>query len=120
MDHHDEEFLRRAAEAKARIPQVSPATVEEKAASGAVVIDVREPGEHETSHVAGSVNISIGVIAEKALITIPNKDTPLICYCNSGNRGALAAVELQKLGYTNVSSIAGGLKAYVSFKNEPQ
>jgi rhodanese-related sulfurtransferase len=47
--------------------------------------------------------------------TVPNVSTPIICYCGGGSRSALAADNLQKMGYTNVASMAGGFKAW---KNE--
>jgi rhodanese-related sulfurtransferase len=47
---------------------------------------------------------------------IPDKNTPVVCYCMGGNRGALAAETLQQLGYKSVTSIEGGLKGYQAFK----
>jgi rhodanese-related sulfurtransferase len=120
MDHHDEEFLRKAGEAKARVLQVSAEEVDSKLSAGSVVVDVRESEDHKKEHIPGSINISIESIAKKASEIIPDKSTPVICYCNGGNRGSLAAVELQAAGYTNVSSVDGGLRAYVSMKNEKQ
>jgi len=118
MDNHDEEFLRKAAEAKARVTQVNPSDVDRKAASGTVILDVREAGEHEESRVSGALNISIDVLDEKIATAIADKNTPIICYCNGGNRGSLAATKLLSLGYTNVGSIAGGLRAYTYYKNQ--
>jgi rhodanese-related sulfurtransferase len=118
MDHQDEEFLRRATEAKAKVTQLNPAYVDANLASGSVVIDVRESDEHEKSNVSGAINISIGALADKIASAVPDKATPVICYCNAGNRGSLAAEELLALGYTNVSSIDGGLKAYLATKDE--
>ena len=118
MDHHDEEFLRKAAEAKARVPQLDPGQVDQHIATGAVVIDVRDPDEHAKANVPGAVNISMDALAAKIASTVPDKDAPIVCYCNGGNRGSLAAAQLQDLGYTNVSSIAGGLKGYASIKSE--
>jgi rhodanese-related sulfurtransferase len=57
-------------------------------------------------------------LAAKITSAVPDKDAPIVCYCNGGNRGSLAAAQLQDLGYTNVSSIAGGLKGYASIKGE--
>jgi len=118
MDHHDEEFLRKAAEAKARVPQLDSAQVDKHIATGAVVIDVRDPDEHAKANVPSAVNISMDTLAAKIASTVPDKDAPIVCYCNGGNRGSLAAAQLQDLGYTNVSSIAGGLKGYGSIKSE--
>ena len=118
MDLHDEEFLRKAAEAKARVPQIDPAQVDKNVATGAVVIDVREPDEHAKANVPGAVNISMGTLADQIAAMVPDKDAPIVCYCNGGNRGSLAAAQLQDLGYTNVSSIAGGLQGYASIKSK--
>jgi len=111
---------RQAENETAVLPQVSPTEIDEMVSGGTLVIDVREPEDYAKSNVPGSANISISVLAEKAAAFIPNKDASVICYCNGGSRGPRAVVELQKLGYTKVSSIAGGLRAYVSFKNGPQ
>lgn len=118
MNHHDEEFLAKAAAAKAKVKQVAPDQVDSDAEGGSIVIDVREPEEYEVSQVSGAINISLSTITEEIQKVIPDKSTPIICYCNGGNRGSLAAVELQELGYTNVSSIEGGLKAYQSLTQE--
>lgn len=118
MNHHDEEFLAKAAAAKAKVKQVAPDQVDSDAEGGSTVIDVREPEEYEVSQVSGAINISLSTITEEIQKVIPDKSTPIICYCNGGNRGSLAAVELQELGYTNVSSIEGGLKAYQSLTQE--
>lgn len=105
---------------RALLPQVCPTEIDALVSAGALVIDVREPQDYVESNVPGSVNISLSVLAEKAAAQIPSKQAVVICYCNGGSRGPRAVVELQKLGYANVSSIAGGLRAYVSLKNGPQ
>jgi len=116
MDHHDEDFLRRAAAAKARVSQVDPGEVDALLAAGAVAIDVREADEHARGTVPGATNISIGSLAERIAAEVPDLDAPIVCFCSGGNRGALAAAALEDLGYTNVKSIAGGLLAYKARK----
>jgi phage shock protein E len=116
--HHNEDFLRQSAEAKARVEQVNPSQVDTKFASGTVILDVREAEEHEESRVEGAVNINIAMLGDRIASAIPDKGTPIICYCNGGNRGSLAAAKLLDLGYTNVGSIAGGLRAYTYHKNQ--
>ena len=111
---------RQAENENAALPQVSPTEIDEMVSDGTLIIDVREPEDYAKSNVPGSVNISISVLAEKAAGSISNKDARVICYCNGGSRGPRAVVELQKLGYPNVSSIAGGLRAYVAVKQEPR
>ena len=112
MDNHDPEFLKKAAEARARIKQTAPETVDAQHASGAFILDVREPGEHASGCVPGAVNLPLATLADTIAAALPDKSTPVISYCNGGNRGALGADTLQQLGYTNVMSIAGGFRAY--------
>jgi rhodanese-related sulfurtransferase len=112
MDHHDEEFLKQAAEARARIRETSAAEVEAQHQAGALVLDVREEHEHAAGHVAGAVNLNLNVLAENIAGILPDKDATVICYCNGGNRGAIGADTLQDLGYKNVFSIEGGFRGY--------
>jgi rhodanese-related sulfurtransferase len=112
MDHHDPEFLERAAEARARIRETPAAAVEAQREAGAAVVDVREAHEHAAGHVAGAVNLGLSALAESIAQVLPDKNAPVICYCNGGNRGALGADTLQRLGYTNVWSIEGGFRGY--------
>ncbi|OOC49180.1 MULTISPECIES: rhodanese-like domain-containing protein [Thioalkalivibrio] len=112
MDHHDEEFLRRAQAARARINEIEPQQVDASLASGAVAIDVREPGEYQKGSLPSARNVALDSITRQIEGVAPDKDAPMVCFCNGGNRGALAAAQLVDLGYTNVQSIAGGLRAY--------
>ena len=112
MDNHDPEFLKNAAEARARIKQTPPETVDAQHAAGAFILDVREPGEHAAGCVPGAINLPLGTLADSIAAVLPDKATPVISYCNGGNRGALGADTLQQLGYTHVMSIAGGFRAY--------
>ena len=79
---------------------------------GAVVIDVREDNEFETGHAAGAQHMGRGIIERDIVQTFPDKETELILYCGGGFRSALAADNLQKMGYTNVWSMAGGWAAW--------
>ncbi|WP_018951365.1 rhodanese-like domain-containing protein [Thioalkalivibrio sp. AKL12] len=112
MDHHDEEFLRRAQAARARIKEIEPQQVDASLASGAVAIDVREPEEYQKGSLPSAHNVALDSITRQIEGVAPDKDAPMVCFCNGGNRGALAAAQLVDLGYTNVQSIAGGLRAY--------
>lgn len=112
MADHTEDFLQLAAEAKTRIKQVSPEAALQLAHEGAVLLDVREEEEFAQAHLEGATNLSRNDLAEQIEATVPDKSTPIVCYCAGGNRGALAADTLQTLGYTNVVSIEGGLKAF--------
>lgn len=113
---HSEEFLRLAAEAKHRITEIAPAEVRALAHAGAVVLDVRDREEFEDGHIEGASNLSRGTLEMRIHEVVPDKNTPIVCYCGGGNRGALAADTLQKMGYTRTVSIAGGLRAYLEQK----
>ncbi len=112
MDHHDEAFLKKAAEARARIRETPAGSVDAHRAAGAAVVDVRDPGEHAAGHVEDAVNLPLAELADRIAHVLPDKSAPVLCYCNGGNRGALGADTLQRLGYTNVWSIGGGFRAY--------
>jgi rhodanese-related sulfurtransferase len=118
MAEHDEEFLRKAAEARARITEIHPGEVDTATANGAVIVDVRASSEYEAGHADGAINVNMSTLAHDIRKMAPDQAQPIICYCSSGNRGALAADALQKLDYINVTSICGGLKAYSPSKQE--
>jgi len=105
-------------EAKARVPEVSAAaTVARSVATGAaggtlVLIDVREDREWNLGHAAGAVHMSRGTLESKIDAVVP-RDAEIVLYCASGNRSALAAESLAQMGYAQVSSMAGGFRAWV-------
>jgi rhodanese-related sulfurtransferase len=114
MDPQDEERRRRLEMAMASVPQVDPATVDRKLTQGTVVIDVRDAQAHAVAHIAGSVNIERDSLAQRIAALVPDRSTPILCYCSGGSRGPLAALALQELGYGDVGAIAGGLRAYTA------
>ncbi len=73
-----------------------------------ILIDVREDREWVAGHAAGAVHLGRGVIERDIEQMIPSRETPLVLYCGGGYRSILAAESLQKMGYTNVMSMAGG------------
>lgn len=81
-----------------------------------MVIDVREPDSFKTAHIPGAINISVGELGGRAGSELPDPNREIICYCNGGSRGPRGADELEKLGYTNVRSLAGGLRGYTALK----
>ena len=113
--NHATRFAKLTADAKSRVREVSARDASEQQASGAVLIDVRESEEFSQGHAKGAVHLSKGVLELRIEDAIPDAATPIICYCGGGARSALAADNLQKMGYTNVASMAGGLKGW---KNE--
>jgi rhodanese-related sulfurtransferase len=108
-------FNQLAADAKTRVREVSAAEARQEQEKGAVLIDVRESDEFQNGHANGAIHLSKGVVELGIEETVPNVSTPIICYCGGGSRSALAADNLQKMGYTNVASMAGGFRAW---KNE--
>lgn len=78
-----------------------------------LLIDVREDGEWAEGHAAGAVHMGKGVIERDIENAVPDKNTKLVLYCGGGYRSALAADNLQKMGYTEVYSLAGGWRAWV-------
>ncbi len=115
MKHKDHSpgFLAIVAEAKQRVREVTVDEAKEAVETGSArLIDVREDNEWEEAHAMGAEHLGKGIIERDIEKTVPDKDAPLILYCGGGYRGALAADSLQKMGYTNVASMAGGFRAW--------
>ena len=110
--NHTEAFLRLAADARSRIHEITVAHLAAlPAEEQPLLIDVREEDEWQQGHIAGAVHLSRGVI-ELRIHQHAVPERPILCYCQGGNRGALVADSLQKLGYRNVASLQGGLNAW--------
>lgn len=111
---HSPGFLALVDEARPRVREV---TVEEALQSvnggTARLIDVREEHEWNACHAKGADHLGKGIIERDIETVVPDKDAELILYCGGGYRAVLAADALQKMGYTNVASMAGGWRAYV-------
>jgi rhodanese-related sulfurtransferase len=101
-----------AADAKTRIREVTPAQAHEEQSQGAVLIDVRESEEFAQGSAKGAIHLSKGLIELHIEQAVPDVSTHIICYCGGGMRSALAADNLQKMGYTNVASMSGGMKGW--------
>jgi molybdopterin/thiamine biosynthesis adenylyltransferase/rhodanese-related sulfurtransferase len=86
--------------------------VVEQGAASPVVIDVREKDEYVQGYIPGALWISRGLLEQKIEDAVPDRATPIVLYCASGNRSAMAARSLQQLGYTDVASMAGGFTAW--------
>ena len=108
--------------ARARIQEIAGAELPRWREAGAALIDVREPAEYATGHIEGAINIPRGVLefavqATPALDNVTDpalalRDRPIVLYCRSGGRAALAADSLQQMGFTRVVSLAGGIGAW--------
>lgn len=104
------------AEAMAQIQQIDIAGANAQLAKNGAVIDVREPGEYQAGHLPGAVNIPRGVLEFNIgnNPALANKDQPIVLYCKTGGRAALSAVNLQRMGYSQVRSLTGGFDGWVS------
>ncbi|MCA1621178.1 MAG: sulfurtransferase [Acidobacteria bacterium] len=109
---HSEGFLKIVGEATARVREVDVAGARGRMREGARLIDVREDNEWERGHAAGARHIGRGVIERDIEREVPDHSAELILYCGGGYRSALAADNLQRMGYTNVHSLAGGWRAW--------
>jgi rhodanese-related sulfurtransferase len=111
---HTEGFLNLVNDAKSRVREVSVAETQQRMRENkdATLVDVREDNEWNEAHAAGAIHLGKGIIERDIERTVPDKDAELILYCGGGYRSALASDVLQKMGYTNVFSMAGGWKAW--------
>jgi rhodanese-related sulfurtransferase len=110
---HSPGFLKIVDDAKSRVREVSIDETRRKLESGkAKLIDVREDSEWAAGHARGARHMGKGVIERDIEQSVPDKSAELILYCGGGFRSALAADTLQKMGYTNVASMAGGWREW--------
>ena len=93
--------------ARKRVREISVADTLEKVEKGANLIDVREDNEFAAGHAKNAVHLGRGVIERDIVGKFPDKTAELVLYCGGGYRSALAAENLQKMGYQNVLSMAG-------------
>ena len=104
-------FQKLVAEAKKNVTEISPADAQAQTERGdAVLIDVREDEDWREDHAEGAKHLNRGIIELEIEEQVPDLATPIICYCGGGSRSALVAESLQKMGYKNVRSMAGGLR----------
>jgi phage shock protein E len=106
-------FEKLVADAKKNITEISPQEAAAKLRSGgAVIVDVRDKDEWDEGHIPGAMHMSRGTIELDVEEKVLDTNTMIICHCGGGGRSALAAESLQKMGYKNVRSMAGGFKAW--------
>lgn len=111
---HSPEFLRLVKSVKRRIREVSVEEVRKKFSHKASFhfIDVREDHEWEKGHAKGAIHIGRGILERDVEEAIPNKKAEIVLYCGGGFRSALSADSLQRMGYKNVFSMAGGFRTW--------
>jgi rhodanese-related sulfurtransferase len=111
---HSPEFLKIVNDAKSRVKEIDIEGYRKLRAAGVahVLVDVREDSEWAAGHAAGAVHLGKGIIERDIEAGVPDKSTRLVLYCGGGYRSALAADNLQKMGYTDAISLDGGWKAW--------
>ena len=111
---HSEGFLKLVDDAKTRVRELNVEQTRARldANPQARLLDVREDNEWQRGHAAGAEHLGRGIIERDIEQRVPDHTAELILYCGGGYRSALAADNLQRMGYTNVFSMAGGWKAW--------
>ncbi len=109
---HSKEFEKLVTDIKPNVKEISVEETLKRVENGATLIDVREDNEWNAEHAQDATHIGRGVIERDIVWQFPDKEQELILYCGGGYRSALAADNLQKMGYTNVLSMIGGWTAW--------
>jgi rhodanese-related sulfurtransferase len=109
---HPPRFLRIVDDAKTRVRETNVGEVKARMDRGEkfLLVDVREESEFSKDHLPGAIHLGKGIIERDIESRVPEVNTEIVLYCGGGFRSALAADNLQKMGYTNVISIDGGIR----------
>jgi rhodanese-related sulfurtransferase len=106
-------FQKLVADAKMQIKEISPNDAALELGCGAAsLVDVRSDEDWNAGHARGAKHLERGEIELAIEAQVPDLDQRIICYCGGGSRSALVAESLQKMGYRNVRSMAGGFRAW--------
>jgi rhodanese-related sulfurtransferase len=117
---HSPRFLKIAEDARRRVRETNVEEVKARMdrREPFILVDVREDNEFAKDHLPGAVHLSKGIIERDIEEKYPDLKTPLVLYCGGGFRSAMVADNLQKMGYTNVISMDGGIRGWRD-KNYP-
>ena len=117
---HPPRFLKIVDDARSRVRETDVDTVKKRMDHGDkfLLVDVREESEFAKDHLPGAIHLGKGVIERDIEGRVPELNTEIVLYCGGGYRSALAADTLQKMGYTNVISMDGGIRGWRE-KNYP-
>jgi rhodanese-related sulfurtransferase len=117
---HTPRFLKIVNDAKSRVKETTVDEVKQNLddREKVLLVDVREESEFAKDHLPGAIHLGKGVIERDIEKRVPDVKTPMILYCGGGFRSAMAADNLQKMGYTNVLSMDGGVREWRE-KNYP-
>ncbi len=112
---HAAKFLALVNDAKKRVKETNVADVKRRMDAGEkfVLVDVREESEWAQGRLPGAIHLGKGIIERDVEQRVPDAGAKIILYCGGGFRSALAADNLQKMGYTNVESMDGGWKGWI-------
>lgn len=113
---HSEAFLKLVDESRAKIKEYTVDEVKAKMDAGEsfVLIDVREQDEWQKDRIQSAIYIGKGVLERDIEKHVQDKSAEVILYCGGGFRSAISAELIQKMGYTNVSSMDGGIREWRS------
>src|SRR6266853_4705821 len=111
---HPPRFLKIVDDAKTRVHETNVDAVKTRMDRGDkfLLVDVREESEFAKDHLPGAIHLGKGVIERDIEGRVPDLNTPLVLYCGGGFRSAMAADNLQKMGYTKVLSMDGGIRGW--------
>jgi len=114
MAHHSPRFLQIVEAVRVNIRECSVSDVRKRQLGGEslLLFDVREESEFAAGHLPGAKSLGKGIIERDIESLVPDPDTEIVLYCGGGFRSALAADNLQKMGYTNVISMDGGFRGW--------
>lgn len=109
---HSPGFLKVVNDAKTRITETTVNEVKSRLDRGEkfLLVDVREESEYAKDHLPGAIHLGKGIIERDIEERVPDHNAPMVLYCGGGFRSALAADNLQKMGYTQVLSMDGGVR----------
>jgi len=112
--NHSPGFLALVGDAMTRVKECTPADVKRRLdrSENFAFLDVREDHEYNAERADGARHLGRGILERDIEALIADKDAPIVLYCGGGFRSALAADNLQKMGYRNVLSMSGGIKAW--------
>ena len=112
--HHSPRFLKIVEDARARVKETDVEEVKSKLdrRETFLLVDVREESEFAKDHLPGAIHLGKGVIERDIESRVPDLNTQMVLYCGGGFRSAMAADNLQKMGYTNVFSMDGGVRGW--------
>ena len=111
---HPPRFLKIVDDAKTRVRETTADKVKTRMDRGEkfVLVDVREESEFAKDHLPGAIHLGKGVIERDIETRVPDVNTEMVLYCGGGFRSALAADNLQKMGYKNAISMDGGIREW--------